>query len=103
MNTVSDWGRSPALSRATSALWDSPLKLSTSEIRFDPIDRPMAKARTTKTSHPQKAFLRCLLLQRAIRAARLWEDGCESILKLLTSRGCADRAWSTWGAGRGGP
>src|SRR3954469_16499057 len=99
MKTVSDWGRRPAWSRATSALWDSPLKLSTSEMRFDPIDCPMAKARRTNASQPQKAFLRCLLLQRAIRAARLCEDGCESIFEAPDEPRCVDRAWST-GAGR---
>jgi hypothetical protein len=85
MNTVSDCGRRPAWWSATSASWDSPLKLSTSVMEFVPIDWPIAKAITTKASHPQKAFFRCLLLQRAILAARLCEDGCESTLTLLTS------------------
>src|SRR5215218_281528 len=39
----------------------------------------MLKATITNASQPQNAFFRCLLLQRAIRAARLCADGCESI------------------------
>src|SRR4051812_34421885 len=95
MKTTSDCGRRPTRSRATSALCDSPLKLSRSEIRFGPTAFPMAKARITKTSHPQKALFRCLLLQRAIRAARLCEDGCESIYGAPDEPRYAGRAWPT--------
>src|SRR5215208_5752910 len=57
-------------------------------MRFCPTDWPIAKARITNASHPQNAFLRCLLLQRAIRAARLWDDGCESIWAPDEQTGC---------------
>ena len=36
---------------------------------------PMANARITNASQPQNAFFRCLLLQRAMRAARLCDAG----------------------------
>src|SRR3954453_9490916 len=48
---------------------------------FAPTALPMPKARITNASQPQKAAFRCLLLQRAIRAARLC-DGCESMRSL---------------------
>src|SRR5215212_2881950 len=92
-STTSSCGRSPASWSATSALWDSPLKLSTSEMDFDPSAVPIASARTANASQPQKAFFRCLLLHRAMRAARLCEDRCESIGVLSDYVGRSRRAW----------
>src|SRR5215207_5608996 len=46
---------------------------------FGPTAFPIANARITNRSQPQNAFFRCLLLQRAMRAARLCADGCESM------------------------
>ena len=40
-----------------------------------PIALPAMKTTTTKPSQPQNAFLRCRLLQTAMRAARLWFEG----------------------------
>jgi hypothetical protein len=69
--TTSSTGRRPARSSATSALWDSPENWSTSEMFVVPIALPAMNTTTTKASQPKNAFLRCRLLQTAMRAARL--------------------------------
>src|SRR4051795_10200095 len=75
MNTDSLTGRSPERSSATSALWDSPENWSTSEMFVVPTMLPAMNTTTTNASQPQNAFLRCRLLQTAMRAARLcFED-----------------------------
>src|SRR5215212_8586915 len=75
MNTDSLTGRRPERSSATSALWDSPENWSTSEMFVVPTALPAMKTTTTNASQPQNAFLRCRLLQTAMRAARLcFED-----------------------------
>ena len=68
--TASLVGRNPARSSACSARWDSPENPSTSEILFWLTVIPTTTA-TTKPNQPKIAALRCVALQRPIRAARL--------------------------------
>src|SRR5215212_6967306 len=71
---------------------------------FAPTALPMPKARITNASQPQKAAFRCLLLQRAIRAARLGADGCESIrFPSRNQGGRATRPVADTGTGRKRP
>src|SRR3954451_23341998 len=75
VNTDSLTGRRPERSSATSALWDSPENWSTSEMFVGPTMLPAIKTTPRNASQPQNAFLRCRLLQTAMRAARLcFED-----------------------------
>src|SRR5215207_7383400 len=77
-NTTSLTGRRPERSSACSALCDSPENWSTSEMFVVPTTLPIPNTATTNASQPQKAFLRCRLLQTAMRAARLWfADGVD--------------------------